>query len=145
MESTSYVLNTLHRGRMIQILLTTLFAAGFLVARLPAIEVLKIIIVLFSLPVILFVSMRFSRQSSVWMVSDRSITIEKGGTSYQVELDDIEYIRNHVRSGGNLIAIHKKSKNTPLRFWRNKLFQSNDDFDALILYIRKIEVPYFIG
>lgn len=145
MQSTSYILNTLHRGRMIQILLGVLFAVGFLVARLPVIEVVKIIFVLFSLPGILFVSIRFSQQSSTWKISNSSMITEKGKKNYQIRLDNIDYVRNHVRSGGNLIAIYQKSGKSPLRFWRNKLFQSNDDFDALMLHIRSLDVPYFVG
>lgn len=99
-ESNRYVLNTLHRGRLIQILLAALFAVAFTVSRLPAAEMVKIIIVLFSLPAILFVSIRYSRQPSAWTLSEGTMRIDKNGVQHSIQLDDIAYVRNHIRSGG---------------------------------------------
>lgn len=73
------------------------------------------------------------------------LCIEKGKRNYEMRVETIDHIRNHIRSGGNLLAIYRKGQNQPLRFWRNKLFQSADDYETLIQEIKRLEIPYFVG
>lgn len=122
-----------------------LFVAGIVASLLEINEIHKILILLISLPVILFSSVKFSQLPSEWTIAEDSIHIEKGGKVHHIPLENLEYIKNHIRSGGNLIAIYEKKGNGPLRFWRNKLFQSNDDFDAMIQAFKEKEIPVVIG
>lgn len=146
MSTITYTIHTLHRGRLIQILLGALFVAGIATSLFDIDEIVKILVLLISLPLILFSSVKLSQQPSSWTISQDVIHIEKGRKVYNIPLQDLEYIKNHIRSGGNLIAIHeKKGKNGPLRFWRNKLFQSNDEFDTMVHSLKEIGIPVMIG
>jgi hypothetical protein len=45
-------------------------------------------------------------------------------------IKDIDHIKSLTRSGGNLYVIHFHKK-FPKRYWRNKLFASDDDNSLL--------------
>lgn len=135
MSETTFVIHTLHRGRFIQILLGSLFAVGIGASYVNIEEIPKIIGLLVCLPLLLFLSVKWSQQHSTWSTHAGMLHIAKGSKTWELELQDITHIQNHLRSGGNLLAIHKKKKFQPIRFWRNKLFQSVDDMAELLLHL----------
>ena len=138
-------IHTLHRGRFIWILLGCLFAAGFLLSYVQVSEIVKILILLFCIPVILFLAVKVSLQPSTWDLQTDRLHIDKAGKVYEVSFENLAYIKNHLRSGGNLIAIYKNQKGTPIRIWRNKLFVKNDDFDAMMQEFRNRQIEIVIG
>lgn len=144
-EQTVFTLHTLHRGRLIQILLSSLFTIGITVSLSGIGEISKIIILLICLPLLLFLSVKFSQQPSQWSVDDQSLMVVKGSKRWVFPFAELTYVQNHIRSGGNLIAVHKKGAFQPVRFWRNKLFQSVDEFDELMQHLQKIQVPITFG
>lgn len=141
----SFQIHTLHRGRFILLLLGGLFLLGVISSSLPIAEVQKIVLLLLLLPVLLYLSVRFSQQPSEWRFDNATIVISKGGKEVGVSREDLLYFKNHIRSGGNLIALYRKTNSTPLRFWRNKLFQGVDDFDAMLDFVKSNEIPLVFG
>ena len=53
-----------------------------------------------------------------------------------------ETTRGLTRSGGNLYVIYQ-NKRTPVRYWRNKLFQEDDDHQLLHEALLASEIEYF--
>lgn len=136
---------TLHRGKFIWILLSCLFLSGFILSFVELQEIAKIIILLFCIPAILFVSVKFSFITSQWQVLDNKLIIERANENHEFLFKEIKYIKNHLRSGGNLIAIYKKGKSTPLRIWRNKLFSKVDEFDSMLYHLKNKGVEIYLG
>ncbi|WP_313189590.1 hypothetical protein [Sphingobacterium sp.] len=141
----TYQINTLHRGRFIWILLGSLFVVGYFLSLSTLQEIYKILILLFCIPAIMWAAVRFSKQNSTWVIDNSNITITKFGKETQIPIAEITYLKNHIRSGGNLLAFHKKGKMSTVRIWRNKIFASNDQFDQLIQTIKELGIEIVIG
>lgn len=141
MSETTFVIHTLHRGRFIQILLGSLFAVGIGASYINIEEIPKIIALLVCLPLLLFLSVKGSQQPSTWSTKAGRLHIVKGSKNWEFDLKEITHIQNHLRSGGNLLAIHKKKKFQPIRFWRNKLFQSVDEMAEMLRHLESLGVP----
>lgn len=141
MSETTFVIHTLHRGRFIQILLASLFAVGIGASYINIEEIPKIIALLVCLPLLLFLSVKGSQQPSTWSTKAGTLHIVKGSNNWEFDLKEITHIQNHLRSGGNLLAIHKKKKFQPIRFWRNKLFQSVDEMAEMLRHLESLGVP----
>jgi len=137
-----YSINTLHRGKFIWILLGGLFIIGIGLSWLELQEITKIIILLFCIPGLLFGAVKLNQQVSTWTIDGQQLTVITSKKTTQIDLQNISYIKNHIRSGGNLIAFHFSGKTSTKRFWRNKLFVGTDAFDELVaeLKIREIEI-----
>jgi len=123
-------IHTLHRGKYMLCFFIGLFLAGALGSKLPIKEIFKVVTVLFTIPLILYIAVKISQQPSTWILSENKLIIDFGGNVKTIDLQEVDHIRSLTRSGGNLYVIyfHKKS---PLRIWRNKLFQEDDDHIAL--------------
>lgn len=141
----TFEINTLHRGRFIWILLGSLFVVGYLLSLTQLQEIYKIIILLFCIPAIMWAAVRFSKDSSTWSIQNRNINITIFNKELSFAVDEISYIKNHIRSGGNLVVFHKKGKSPATRIWRNKIFASNDQFDELIAALKALEIEILIG
>lgn len=128
--SEVYVINTLHRGRYMLSFFVLLFIAGGISSLIPASEIIKIIAILFLIPLILYISVRVSQTPSSWIILDNEITISFPNKEYKFSVDEINHIRSLTRSGGTLYVIYLNHK-SPKRYWRNKLFQNEDDQLAL--------------
>lgn len=126
----SYIINTLHREKFMLCLLALLFLAGGLSAWIPLSEIAKIIIVLCTIPLIMYVSVKVSLNTSQWTLTPESLEIAFKNKTVVFPLHEIDHIRSLTRSGGNLYVIYRKRKSTK-RYWRNKLFQADDDQNAL--------------
>lgn len=138
----TYRINTLHRGRYMSSFLALLFIAGGLSAFVSLPEIYKIILVLLTIPLILYLSVRFSQRPSSWHLSEEALTITFGQEIKRYTLPDIDHIRNLTRSGGNLYVIYPRKKR-PVRYWRNKLFQADDDNIALHEALLQSRIEYF--
>ncbi|MEJ5055137.1 hypothetical protein [Sphingobacterium sp. MYb382] len=144
MAATTFHIATLHRGRYMLYLLLGVCLVTAAVARFPLQEVVKILIVLISLPFLLFLSIKLSKNNSEWTIADKQVHIRfdnKNEVSFAI--DEVKYLRNLPRSGGNLLMIFMHKKLTPKRFWRNKLFQKQDDLNSLIHALREEGVEYY--
>lgn len=137
-----YSINTLHRGKFIWFLLSGLFIIGIGLSWLDLQEITKIIILLFCIPGLLFGAVKLNQQASTWTIDGQQLTIITAKKTTQIDLQNISYIKNHIRSGGNLIAFHFSGKNPTKRFWRNKLFVGVDAYDELFeeFRLRNIEI-----
>lgn len=122
--------------------LLLLFLAGGLSALIPFQEVVKIIIVLFTIPAILFASVKVSQNPSIWQLTEESITITFPHKEISYPLTEINYIQSLTRSGGALYVIHFHKK-SPARYWRNKLFQNEDDNESLHQALSSAKVEYY--
>jgi len=140
-----FQIHTLHRARFIWFLLGSLFVAGILLSFVSLQEIAKIIILLFCIPVILFSAVKVSYQTSVWKIDEQSLTISRPSENHHFLLEDISYIKNHIRSGGNLLAIHQKKNRKVYRLWRNKLFMGEDHYDQLIHKLKETKVEILQG
>ncbi len=141
----TYQINTLHRGRFIWILLGSLFAIGYCMSLTQLQEIYKIILLLFCFPIIMWSAVRFSRDQSYWHINDDTIQINIFGKEILIPINDISFLKNHIRSGGNLMVFHKRGKSSAVRIWRNKIFAKNDQFDDLIQKIKDLEIDIVIG
>lgn len=119
-----------------------LFAVGGIGSLIPLPELYKIIIVLFTIPGILYISVKISQHPSSWSLADDALTVDFGDNKFSYLVDDIDHIRSLTRSGGNLYVIYLRKKR-PIRYWRNKLFQSDDDNLKLHEALLKSEIEYF--
>ena len=140
-----YQINTLHRGRFIWILLGFLFAVGYILSLTQLQEIYKIIILLFCIPLLMWTAVKFSKESSSWEIVNNSIVINAFEKQTTIPMEDIAYIKNHMRSGGNLVVFHKKGKSAPIRIWRNKIFAANDQFDQLIFKLKEFGLEILLG
>ena len=144
MVNKSFHIATLHRGRYMLLLLAGVCLVTLIAAQVPISEIAKILVVLFSLPLLIFCSAKWSKNDSVWMVQDGEIRIQFGNQqSESFPLANIKYLRNVPRSGGNLLMFFFKKDKTPKRYWRNKLFTKADDLNALVHAIRQEGVEYY--
>lgn len=144
MAESTYHIATLHRGRYMIYLLVGVCLVTALVARIPIQEIVKIIIVLLSLPVLLLLSTKLSKNTSDWTIKDKEVHIlfaNKRTESFHI--DDVKYLRNVPRSGGNLLMLFFKKGNGTKRFWRNKLFQKDDDLNSLIHALKQEGIDYY--
>ena len=119
-----------------------LFLAGAICSTLPFDEIFKIIAVLAMVPLILFCAVKLSHQPSTWILSEEQLIIQKGNSNRTILIHDIDHIRSLTRSGGNLYVIYLR-KQSPIRIWRNKLFQKEDDLLALHEALVQHPVEYF--
>ncbi|MGO3805375.1 MAG: hypothetical protein ACTJHT_03655 [Sphingobacterium sp.] len=143
MCEVNFEIATLHRGKYMILLLTGVCMAALLVARLPIQEVLKIIVVLLSVPLSLFLGIKWSANPSRWTIEKDRLSISFKNKAQDIDLGTIRYIRNVPRSGGNLIMIFMKDAKQPKRYWRNKLFQASDDLDSLMHVLKTHGVEYY--
>lgn len=137
-----YTINTLHRGKYMLSVFALLFIFGGLSSMIPVKEIVKIVIVLFTIPVILYLSVIFSKRPSIWSINDEALTVNFENKNLQFPIEEIDHIRSLTRSGGTLYVIyfHKKS---PVRYWRNKLFQDQDDQIALQAQLTESPIEYY--
>lgn len=142
MTSRNFQIATLHRGLYMLILLLGVCLVTLIVSKIPISEIVKIIIVLFSLPVLLYISVKISKDNSTWEVTEDHLILHFKNKQEKLALVDIEYIRNLPRSGGNLIMIFVKNKRMAKRYWRNKLFQENDELDEFLTLIKNRDIEY---
>lgn len=142
MTSSTFQIATLHRGRYMLLLLLGVCVVTLIVSKIPISEIVKIVIVLFSLPILLYISVKFSKNNSTWELTDDQLILHFKNKQETIPLEDIEYIRNLPRSGGNLIMLFIKNKRMAKRYWRNKLFQNNDDLDAFLTLIKNRNIEY---
>ncbi|GHE36768.1 hypothetical protein [Sphingobacterium griseoflavum] len=144
MSENTFHIATLHRGKYMALLLLGVCIVTAISARLPLAEAAKILIVLCSLPLLLMLSIKWSRNDSQWVVNQEEVTITfPGGKTERIPLFEVKYLRNVPRSGGNLIMMFMKNKKVPKRYWRNKLFQKDDDLQALIHVLKQKGVEYY--
>lgn len=144
MSDDNFHIATLHRGKYMLLLLIGVCVVTALVSRLPLQETVKIITVLLSLPFLLFASVKWSNNNSVWTVKDGEVEIEfSSRVKERFSLREVKYLRNLPRSGGNLIMIYLHEQRKPKRYWRNKLFQRDDDLNALIHALRQQGIEYY--
>jgi hypothetical protein len=133
----SFEINTLHRGKYMLSFFSLLIFAGVISSQIPATEIAKIIIVLFTIPLILFLSVKWSKNKSVWELTDQELVVRFANRTDTYLVTDIDHIKSLTRSGGNLYVLHFHKK-FPKRYWRNKLFASDDDnlllHDALLAH-----------
>ena len=143
MVSKSFHIATLHRGRYMLFLLGGVCIVTAIASRLPISEIAKILIVLVSLPFLLFCSTKGSKNHSEWSIENGHIIVR-----FDKKLEDsfplrnIKYFRNVPRSGGNLVMFFFKKGSPPKRYWRNKLFEKPDELDALVHAIRQQGIEY---
>lgn len=142
MEKLNFKIATLHRGRYMLLMMLSVLVLVYIVSRLPLSEVVKIMGSLFSLPLILFIAVKYAKNPSIWTIYNGELTIKNSTSSKTIALDSINFIRNLRRSGGNLIIIKLKSGDH-IRAWRNKLFQSEDDLKSLCQALKDNEIEYY--
>lgn len=119
-----------------------LFVIGGLGSKIPTTEIIKIIIVLFTIPVILFLSVTISKRPSTWSLNDQELKIQFPDKSVSYPVEKINHIRALTRSGGTLYVIYLEHK-SPARYWRNKLFQTEDDQIALQQLLTESTIEYY--
>lgn len=140
--TNQYVINTLHRGKYMLSFFVLLFIFGGLSSLIPAKEIVKVIAVLFTIPVILYTSVKVSQRPSTWHVEEDKLIITFANATFTYLFEDIDHIRSLTRSGGTLYVIYFKKK-SPARYWRNKLFQTEDDQIALQQNLTTSAVEYY--
>lgn len=137
-----YLINTLHRGRYMLSFFILLFVAGGISSLIPTSEIIKIITILFLIPLILYISVRVSQKPSSWQVRENEIIISFSNKEYKYYINEINHIRSLTRSGGTLYVIYLNDK-SPRRYWRNKLFQNEDDQLALQQALTNSQIEYY--
>ncbi len=144
MVNKSFHIATLHRGRYMLLLLAGVCLITAIASRFPISEIAKILVVLVSLPLLIFCSTKWSKNDSVWIIKEGKVVIQfKNQQEDSFPLDNIKYLRNVPRSGGNLIMFFFKKDKKTKRYWRNKLFEKADDLHALVHAIRQEGVEYY--
>lgn len=119
-----------------------LILGGILSSQIPASELLKVIAILFTIPIILYLSVRWSKNNSTWKLSAEELNIKFENKIDRYKIEDIDHIKSLTRSGGNLYIIHLKHK-SPKRYWRNKLFSHNDDNTELHQTLTDSAIEYY--
>lgn len=119
-----------------------LFAFGALSSLIPVKEIVKIVVILFTIPIILYLSVLFSKRSSIWTLKDDELEIRFENKTIQYPIAEITHIRSLTRSGGCLYVIYFQKK-SPARYWRNKLFQAEDDQIALQAKLTESPIEYY--
>lgn len=144
MADKSFHIATLHRGRYMLLLLAGVCIVTAVASRLPISEIIKILTVLVSLPLLIFCSTKWSKNNSVWTIQKGEIRIRfQNQREDSFLLEDIKYLRNVPRSGGNLVMFFFKKDQKTKRYWRNKLFEKADDLNALVHTIKQEGVEYY--
>lgn len=138
----SFEINTLHRGRYMLSFFSLLIFGGIISSQIPATEIAKVVIILFTIPIILFLSVKWSKNKSVWELTDDELFIHFANRTDKYLMKDIDHIKSLTRSGGNLYVIHFLKK-YPKRYWRNKLFASDDDNSLLHEALTAHSVEYY--
>ncbi|MFZ4862296.1 hypothetical protein ACL9RF_08925 [Sphingobacterium sp. Mn56C] len=138
----TFTINTLHRGKYMCCFFGLLFAVGGLSALVPFQEIIKIILVLAAIPGILYLSVKISKSPSYWTLTADSLQVTIRTKTSTYDFNDIDHIRSLTRSGGNLYVIYRRKK-SPSRYWRNKLFQSDDDNSLLHEALLQCPVEYY--
>lgn len=118
-----------------------LFLSGGLSSLLPLSEIIKIISLLFMIPLMLYCSVKLSQRPSIWTVSEDAIEIAFKDQTMRYAMAEIALIRCLNRSGGSLY-IFSFPKQPTARYWRNKLFQAEDDSIALDQALTAASVAY---
>jgi hypothetical protein len=136
----TFRINTLHRGKYMLSFFMLLILAGIISSQIPTSEIAKVVITLFTIPIILFLAVKWSKNQSIWTVTDTELKIEFVNKTHIYTFEQIDHIKSLTRSGGNLYVINL-TKKSPQRYWRNKLFSSDDDNLALhdALTLHKVE------
>jgi hypothetical protein len=134
----SFEINTLHRGKYMLSFFSLLMLGGLISSQIPATEIAKVVMILFTIPIILFLSVEWSKNKSIWELSDEELIIQFVNRTDTYLIADIDHIKSLTRSGGNLYVVHFHKK-SPKRYWRNKLFASDDD--NLLLHNALAEHP----
>lgn len=138
----SFEINTLHRGKYMLSFFSLLLLAGLISSQIPASEMAKVIIILFTIPIILFLSVKWSKNKSMWELTEEELVIRFSNRVDKYLIADIDHIKSLTRSGGNLYVLHFKKKSAK-RYWRNKLFSSDDDNLLLHQAFTKHPVEYY--
>ncbi|MGJ1264788.1 hypothetical protein ACR78F_02035 [Sphingobacterium spiritivorum] len=142
MSDQTYYISTLHRAKYMALIFGGITLIAVLLAFTPFKEIVKVLITLLSIPLVIFLSVRYSRIPSHWTFDDQKLTIIKSEKHIELPLANISHIRNLPRSGGNLLIIYQR-KGHSYRFWRNKLFQNEDELQAMIQYIQHHNIEYY--
>lgn len=119
-----------------------LIFGGIISSQIPATEIAKVVIILFTIPIILFLSVKWSKNKSIWELDDQELTIQFEKRTDKYLITDIDHIKSLTRSGGNLYVLHFHKK-SPKRYWRNKLFASDDDNLLLHEALTEHTVEYY--
>lgn len=136
---------TLHRRKYILSILGFIFFTALILSRIDIPEIAKIVLILCSLPLAFLIAIKTSYNPSVWTVIDGKLEVSfRNRREIHIALEEIHYVQNMKRSGGNLLAIHKENKQT-IRIWRNKLFQREDDFVDLLSTLQRLGVDCVEG
>lgn len=143
MEHASFQISTLHREKFILLVLIGVFVSAIIASQFNIPEIYKIIVLLICLPLLLFLSILLSKKPSIWELSSTTLAINYKNKTESFLLDNISKIQTGTRSGGTLITIHFKDKNSPKRYWSNKLFQKEDDVKELISTIEDRNIRLF--
>lgn len=138
----TFYLSTLHRGKYMFILLTSILLIGIGMSKVPIQEIYKIIIALLMIPLALYLAIKCSTLDSTWQLNTDSLRISNSKKTVEFPLNNISHIRNLRRSGGNLIIINQ-IKGSAFRTWRNKLFQKEDDLPLLVQAIKEANIEYY--
>ncbi|MEZ0456011.1 hypothetical protein ABTW23_06275 [Sphingobacterium thalpophilum] len=141
-NSPAFHLSTLHRGKYMFILLTSIVIIGIGMSKVPIQEIYKIIITLLLVPLAMFLAVKSAALPSTWQLEADRLTVSNSKKTLVIPLSDISHIRNLKRSGGNLIII-SKNKGAAFRTWRNKLFQKEDDLPLLVEAFREANIEYY--
>lgn len=140
--SQTFEINTLHRRKYMLNFFLLLIAAGVISSQIPVSEIAKIILILFTIPLTLYLSVRWSKEPSVWTLTEDELIIEFDNRIDIYRINEIDHIQSLTRSGGNLYVIHFHKKSTK-RYWRNKLFASVDDNLELHHALTEHKVEYY--
>lgn len=120
-----------------------LFVFGALSSWIPANEIVKVVVMLFTIPIILFSSTKISQNPSVWTLHENRLTLSfKNGKQVTYDFTEIDHIRSLTRSGGNLYVFYLIKK-SPQRYWRNQLFQKDDDHLLLHQALTNSPLEYY--
>jgi hypothetical protein len=90
----------------------------------------------------MFCSVKLSQNPSKWTVHEERLYIVFKNKSIVYEFAEIDHIRSLTRSGGNLYVIYRTKKSTK-RYWRNKLFQADDDQQLLQEALAQSPIEYY--
>lgn len=140
-----FQIQTLHRGRFIWVLLGGLLLVGYILSLTNLSELVKILALMFCIPVLMWLSVKLNRRESSWEIHPDRIYITRFGKTVDFPIAQVVYLKNHVRSGGNLVVFYFGKPNSPLRLWRNKLFVQPDQFDEALARIAELEIQIVPG
>src|SRR5690606_14153051 len=96
-----FSIHTLHRGKYMLCFLCLLFVMGGISSVIPVQEIVKIIVVLFTIPGILYISVKVSQNPSEWTLEENKLTVSFKNKTYTYPFAEIDHIRSLTRSGGN--------------------------------------------